>query len=194
MLDTGSLKCHLKRDILIIQTVAPTKAHLCRCLDRCGTGLQASYKALCKPTTKRMDETDPLIVSARSPLPTALKKWHHKQFIKMLGVAMTSKVGEQVCNNSVKLGVLRNTVEVHWESRNTRGTMMGHCVKGSHHLCHSEWGDGHGQKLMLQPGVKLTRPKRTKDRSKMLTKILHRGEQGRGGTRSRAQKSCSWDT
>ena len=74
----GSLKCHLKQDILIIRTVGPTKARLCRCLDHCGTGLQMSYKALCKPTTKRMDEADPSIVSARSPLPTALKKQHHK--------------------------------------------------------------------------------------------------------------------
>ena len=57
---------------------------------------------------------------------------------------------------------------------------MGHHVKGSHYLCHSEWGDGRGQELMLQPGVKLTRPKCTKDRSKMLTKILHRGDRGRG--------------
>ena len=93
---------------------------------------------------------------------------------------MMSKVGEQVCNNSVQLGVLRSMVEVYWESSNTRGTMTGHRVKGSHHLCHSEWGDGHGQELMLQPGVKLTRPKCTKDRSKMLTKILHRGDRGRG--------------
>ena len=93
---------------------------------------------------------------------------------------MPSKVGEQVCNNSVQLGVLRSMVEVHWESHNTRGTTMGHRVKGSHHLCHSEWGDGHGQELMLQPGVKLIQPKCTKDRSEMLTKILHRGDWGSG--------------
>ena len=113
--------------------------------------------------TKRIDEADPSIVSARSPLPTVLKKRHHKQLIKTLGVAMMSKVGEQVCNNSVQLGVLRSMVEVHWESHNTRGTMMGHHVKGSHHLCHSERGDGRGQELVLQPGVKLTQPKCTKD-------------------------------
>ena len=88
---------------------------------------------------------------------------------------MTSKVGEQVCNNSIHLGVLCSTVEVHWESRNTRGTIMGHRIKGSCHLCHSEWGDGRGQELMLQPGVKLTQLKCTKDRSEMLTKILQRG-------------------
>ena len=93
---------------------------------------------------------------------------------------MMSKVVEQVCNNSVQLGVLRSMVEVHWESHNTRGMITGHHVKGSHHLCHSERGDGHRQELMLQPGVKLTRPKRTEDRSKMLTKILHRGDRGRG--------------
>ena len=90
------LKCHLEQDILIIHTVAPMQDHcmdLHHCMDRYGTGFQAGHKALCKPTTKRMDEADPAIVGAGSSLPMILKKWHHKQLIKTLGEAVASKVG-----------------------------------------------------------------------------------------------------